>query len=464
MISFKLFAGTDVGLRDNNEDNFTVCPDLSQNEWIIPADHQQVIQLGERGCIIVVADGMGGQNAGEVASAIAIATVQKMFSLEKMPDGVWKQPSSIKDFLKNVVKTADEKVKAYSEEHSEAEGLGSTIVIAWIVSNKVYICWLGDSRAYAFVSGKGIGRLSKDHSYVQQLVDAGKFTEEEAMMHPNSNIITRSLGDSTQKAKPEVAEYALEKGEIILLCSDGLCGVCKDVEIGEIIEANKGDLKICKDKLTEAALACGGSDNITIALLQVYDGGEQNADISEEQSFSRKLKLWGGVVAIVFLVLATFFFLQSKETVEKPIPRVIFSVRSAELMADKNLFLHVKSHSDIKYVFLCKDSRIKIVNNVNGATVSIKQGAIFESGATSKLVVISKADSTKSDTLQLVLKKIKQSLFDIGETEVQSKIKEKKESTPLYGIIKKIENSDTTPNITKSKGKGSSYGQATLNH
>ena len=83
MVSFKLFAGTDVGLRDNNEDNFTVCPDLSQNEWIIPADYQQEIQLDARGCILVVADGMGGQNAGEVASAIAIATVQRMFSREE---------------------------------------------------------------------------------------------------------------------------------------------------------------------------------------------------------------------------------------------------------------------------------------------------------------------------------------------------------------------------------------------
>ena len=95
MISFKLFAGTDVGLRDNNEDNFTVCPDLTQNEWMMPADHQQVIPLGECGCLMVVADGMGGQNAGEVASAIAIETVQTMFAPDCLTDKVLSKPANI---------------------------------------------------------------------------------------------------------------------------------------------------------------------------------------------------------------------------------------------------------------------------------------------------------------------------------------------------------------------------------
>lgn len=100
MVSFKLFAGTDVGLRDNNEDNFTVSPDLMQNEWMMPADHQQVIPLGERGCLMVVADGMGGQNAGEVASAIAIETVQSMLAPENLSDKVLAKSSTIKDYLK----------------------------------------------------------------------------------------------------------------------------------------------------------------------------------------------------------------------------------------------------------------------------------------------------------------------------------------------------------------------------
>ena len=110
MTSFRLFAGTDVGLRDNNEDNFTVCPDLNSSKWIVPADHQRVFPLAERGCLLVVADGMGGQNAGEVASAIAVDTVQQMFSPQYLTNKLLSKPSNIKAFLRKVIATADENV------------------------------------------------------------------------------------------------------------------------------------------------------------------------------------------------------------------------------------------------------------------------------------------------------------------------------------------------------------------
>lgn len=306
MVSFKLFAGTDVGLRDNNEDNFTVCPNLTQNEWMMPADHQQLIPLGERGCLMVVADGMGGQNAGEVASAIAIETVQTMFAPEKLSNKVLSRPSSIQDYLKKVVSKADSNVKEYSKEHPEAEGLGSTIVMAWVIGNKAYIAWLGDSRAYAFAPNQGIKRLSKDHSYVQQLVDAGKLTDIEAMNHPNSNIITRSLGDTSQKAKADVEEYELVGGEIILLCSDGLCGVCTDDEITGVLTENSTDLQICKEQLTELALDNGGSDNITIALMQISCNDEiKNEKKKSHKSLGKNAFL--GVFSLIIIVLIGVF-------------------------------------------------------------------------------------------------------------------------------------------------------------
>ncbi len=269
MVSFKLFAGTNIGLRENNEDNFTVCPDLTKNEWIVPADNQPVIQLGSKGCIMVVADGMGGQNAGEVASAIAIDTVQEMFSSNRLPADVLNKPDAIKQHLRNVISECDTRIKNKTKDDVSTYGMGSTIIIAWLLGCKLYIAWLGDSRAYSYVEKKGIARLSKDHSFVQQLVDAGTISEEEAMDHPNSNIITRSLGDTSQKAKADVAEYDIEDGQVVLLCSDGLCGVCQDAEIGGIIEEAKDDLQNCKDRLVTAALAAGGSDNITIALLKI---------------------------------------------------------------------------------------------------------------------------------------------------------------------------------------------------
>ena len=160
MVSFKMFAGTNVGLRENNEDNFTVCPDLTKNEWIVPADSQQAIPLGEKGCLMVVADGMGGQNAGEVASAIAIATVQERFSPANMPADIMDNPNTIKAFLKKVISEADNRIKRETENNPSTYGMGSTIVIAWLTGCKLYVAWLGDSRAYSFVHDKEIGRAS----------------------------------------------------------------------------------------------------------------------------------------------------------------------------------------------------------------------------------------------------------------------------------------------------------------
>lgn len=323
MVSFKLFAGTDVGLRDNNEDNFTVCPDLTQNEWMMPADHQQVIPLGECGCLMVVADGMGGQNAGEVASAIAIETVQTMFAPDCLTDKVLSKPANIKDYLKKVVSKADFNVKEYSKEHPEAEGLGSTIVIAWVIGDRVYIAWLGDSRAYAFFPKQGIKRLSKDHSYVQQLVDAGNLSDIEAMNHPNSNVITRSLGDTAQKAKADVEEYRLEDGEIILLCSDGLCGVCTDDEIASVLTEEANDLQVCKELLTEFALDNGGSDNITIALMQIVLEEEKGEDGKMKHRKSSKTILATLLILIGISAIGFFgWWMKSKTTVSIPVKEI----------------------------------------------------------------------------------------------------------------------------------------------
>lgn len=323
MVSFKLFAGTDVGLRDNNEDNFTVCPDLTQNEWMMPVDHQQVIPLGECGCLMVVADGMGGQNAGEVASAIAIETVQTKFAPDCLTDKVLSKPANIKDYLKKVVLKADFNIKEYSKEHPEAEGLGSTIVMAWVIGNKAYVAWLGDSRAYAFTPSQGIKRLSKDHSYVQQLVDAGNLSDIEAMNHPNSNVITRSLGDTAQKAKADVEEYRLEDGEIILLCSDGLCGVCTDDEIASVLTEEANDLQVCKELLTELALDNGGSDNITIALMQIVLEEEKGEDGKMKHRKSSKTILATLLILIGISAIGFFgWWMKSKTTVSIPVKEV----------------------------------------------------------------------------------------------------------------------------------------------
>ena len=171
----------------------------------------------------------------------------------------------------------------------------------------MYIAWLGDSRAYSYRPGEGIGRLSKDHSYVQQLVDKGILTDEEAMRHPQSNIITRSLGDTSKRAKAEVIEHDdLKDGEIIMLCSDGLCGVCPDDKIGSLLmEPEHGrSLQECKDMLTNMALNAGGSDNITIALMQIFKSKEtDNAKLRHQEKAKKKKNGHDGLIMSVVSII-----------------------------------------------------------------------------------------------------------------------------------------------------------------
>ncbi len=226
-ISIKLAAGTNVGLvRKNNEDNFVVNRDLCQSEWIIPQSIEP-ISLGRYGSILVVADGMGGTNAGEVASAIAIETVQNAFTPENLGDivtqeGIVTSEEAVEEFLSRTVKTADLNIVNASKEDSSTQGMGTTIVIAWILNDKAYISWCGDSRCYVFNGNSGFCRLSKDHSYVQDLVDQGKLDPENAFDHPYSNIITRCLGDPTNRSNPDFRSYNLKDGDTLLLCSDGV--------------------------------------------------------------------------------------------------------------------------------------------------------------------------------------------------------------------------------------------------
>lgn len=404
MVSFKLFAGTNVGLRENNEDNFTVCPDLNKNEWIVPADNQQVIQLSSRGCVMVVADGMGGQNAGEVASAIAIDTVQDLFSPNKMSADVFDKSDAIKSFLKKVIFECDVRIKKRTEEDPYTDGMGSTIVIAWLIGCKLYVAWLGDSRAYSFVKNKGIARLSKDHSYVQQLVDAGAITDEEAMDHPNSNVITRSLGDTSQKAKADVVEYDIEDDQIILLCSDGLCGVCKDEEIGSIIEEERSDLQKCKESLTTAALAAGGSDNITISLLHIRIDNTQTSSQEEKKENQSKISVTT-IFASVFglCLLATLFYAGFSLIKPKEDTSLRIWLDTDTLSVKEKTSFHVQVIGDSVSTYVYDKNLIDI--NIKDSIIYVHKLSSLLEDTTTYIKVLCHNDPNLTDSVALHIKK-----------------------------------------------------------
>ena len=314
---FRMAARCEAAGRPNNEDNYQVDENLADDRWGFTADKE--ISLGENGALLVVCDGMGGMNAGEVASAIAVSTIKEWFYKEKLTDEILESSASIQGYLVDAIQAADAAIKAEGKVNPEHEGMGSTIVMAWLLGKKVYIGWCGDSRAYRYNPKTGLQRLSHDHSYVQELVDAGKLTEELAFDHPNNNIITRSLGDPRGKAHPDTNEYDLCNEDIIMLCSDGLCGCLRDNEIEDVIKQHQTSMQECRDALWDADEAAGWHDNVTIALAQIISGGAIATEVTSAQPISnskaelirknRRLKMiLGSIVGILILACAWYCY------------------------------------------------------------------------------------------------------------------------------------------------------------
>lgn len=266
-LKIKLTAGTNVGLvRGNNEDNFVVCRNLIKDDWTIP-QAGDVTDLGPYGALLVVADGMGGANAGEVASNMAIETVQQTFGSKRLSD-VIKSDEDILNFLCSIMHNADKLISKHSKKHKDTRGMGTTLVIAWLLNGKAYVCWCGDSRCYVFNPEVGLTRLTKDHSLVQMLIDKGELTSEDAHNHPMSNVITQCLGAATSSINPGTRIYQFVHNDVLLLCTDGLCGLCSDDEIMKVM-ADCEDVVAMKSRLIEEALNAGGHDNVTVAICHV---------------------------------------------------------------------------------------------------------------------------------------------------------------------------------------------------
>jgi serine/threonine protein phosphatase PrpC len=226
-------AATDVGkVRDNNEDCYLARPDLGL--WLI-------------------ADGMGGHDAGEVAASIV-----RDFVCEAVANG---KP------LKTAIALAHHAVKHAASNNIGSPGMGTTVVALRIHGIQYEIAWVGDSRAYVWADGK-LSQLSTDHSYVQSLVDSGAITREEMATHAQRNVITQSLGVSTlDDIVVDSVSGTLPPGAKILLCSDGLTDFVGDDEIARILSRSYDDDQTQVDMLIARALANGGGDNITVELI-----------------------------------------------------------------------------------------------------------------------------------------------------------------------------------------------------
>ncbi len=275
----EIFGSTDVGLvRDHNEDNFVLCKDLASQDWTYKRDEQ--FDLGPLGAVLFVADGMGGTNAGEVASEIAQATVDEEFKkITAMPNG----DQAMMDLVKKVIVKAHQNIVHRTHEDPTTAGMGTTAVLCWVVNDKAYVAWSGDSRMYLYRDGAEFSPITDDHSLVWELVKAGQISPEDARLHENSNIITQSLGDEARPPKPDARMVQLHTGDRVMLCSDGLSGMVSDNKLAGILSGRLSTAETCKE-LIYAANDGGGTDNITVLLLDVLDGNAVPAVTRPESS------------------------------------------------------------------------------------------------------------------------------------------------------------------------------------
>ena len=253
---------TDIGcLRDHNEDSLVVTPPL-----------------------FAVADGMGGHAAGEVASEIAVNVLA-----ERAPA----HPDS--EALGRAVEEANRAVIRAAHEGRGREGMGTTMTAAMLEGERLIIAQVGDSRAYLLHQGK-LQQLTRDHSLMADMIEAGQLTPEEARSHPNRSVITRALG-SDPHTQPDLYEINVETGDRLLICSDGLSGMIFDDQIENTLRRVQ-DPQRCASQLVNEAIAAGGHDNVTVIVADVTGYAEVR-----RKKLARKTKLSIALVLVLFAAI-----------------------------------------------------------------------------------------------------------------------------------------------------------------
>lgn len=220
------------------------------------AENEDSLYVGDD--FIIVADGIGGEKNGGIASKMAVDTISGI--LNEKPETLSAEPK--RDIILSAIRSADKNICDYVTLHPESYGMGTTILVMAVQYNEVLLAWCGDSRCYVYSNGR-IHPLTKDHSYVQNLIDSHEISIEESFSHPENNIITRYIGGGYSTCDPEFVTYTIKKNDIIILCSDGLSGYCKDSEIQNEVTACD-DFGNLPERLRDLALRKGSTDDITI--------------------------------------------------------------------------------------------------------------------------------------------------------------------------------------------------------
>jgi len=271
----ELFAKTNIGrVRSGNEDNFLVLDLSAPKAWTgsdgdAPPAGLSRFEVGPKGVVLVVSDGMGGALAGDVASRMAVETVRDMLAGGEGEDGEvpCEEDAPLVECLKNATDYANFAIHRRSQEDPRCSGMGATLTAAAVTADGVSLVQVGDSRGY-IIRGGQIKLATKDQSLVQQLVDVGQISEQEAETHMFRNVILQALG-AQPELQPVTGLVRAFRGDILLLCSDGLSGKLRGEDMLRIINESDGDLAGACQALIDEANDRGGEDNITVVLARL---------------------------------------------------------------------------------------------------------------------------------------------------------------------------------------------------
>lgn len=236
------FSITDIGVKRKMNQDFVYC---EQN------------QVGNLPNLFIVADGMGGHKAGDFASRFSVEKVVEYIQSSKLASPI--------RLFEEAIKNANTLILNEAKVNPNLEGMGTTLVVATIIDDILYVGNIGDSRLY--VIHDDIKQITRDHSLVEEMVENGELNKSEARFHPNKNIITRAIGASGD-AIPDFFEISLKEEDIILMCSDGLSNMIDDTEIFEIVTSRRDKIKNAVRALIEKANEYGGKDNITVIVVK----------------------------------------------------------------------------------------------------------------------------------------------------------------------------------------------------
>jgi len=267
--ALEVASHTDPGMvRSNNEDSIASVP--------------------EHG-LVVLADGMGGYNAGEVASGMAttvLTTELRQMLEEHAPHEVDPQSGqkAAAKMLQQQIAKANSSIFQAAQSQPQYAGMGTTLVVALFYDNKVMVAHIGDSRLYR-MRGDEFSQVSKDHSLLQEQIDAGMLTKEQAKGSSNKNLVTRAMGIDPA-VEPEIHEYDTQPGDIYLLCSDGLSDMVSDEDIGMALQALGANLNLAVQQLVQMANDNGGRDNVSVVLVKIL------RDYPAGQGLAKKIFGW----------------------------------------------------------------------------------------------------------------------------------------------------------------------------